>query len=597
MEENETRDGKMKRNLQAETTQLYTARGLALKRQLEADPEARPWAAYPRPRMVREGWINLNGLWDFGADDGKDSESPVYSQQIRVPFPPESALSGVRDFDHRKTPYLYYRRAFILNAVPSGKRLLLHCGGGDQNILTVRFNGAVVSGGCCTLLEGPLVRELPDPRAGENLLELALTDFGGTSLPWGKQLEQRGGMWYTPVSGIWQTVWLEWVPEAFITELRCTPTLEEVRVEVLRFSTREESGLGSREDRGGALSGLPAQEGWVLFAGRQWPIVDGKVVLRPETPRLWTPEDPHLYEFTVICGEDRVDSYFALRTVGVGTADGIPRLLLNGKPYFFNGLLDQGYWPEGLWTPPEPACFADDIRGAKKLGFNMLRKHIKIEPELFYYECDRLGMAVFQDMMNLGPYSFLRDTALPTVRIQRVPHLFRLRSRSREKRFLQHMESVVRRLYSHPSVVYWTVFNEGWGQQYTTGAYKALKALDSTRIIDTASGWFRIGKSDVDSRHVYFRPFRMPKNTGKPLVLSEFGGYVYKVTGHSFNPAETYGYKTFRDREAWQEALKALYAEQIWANVEKGLCAAVYTQLSDVEDETNGLVTYDRVGK
>ena len=606
------------------TTQLWTDRGAALA----AEPERQPWDVYPRPRLIRAGWINLNGQWDFCAEDGKGGGEPRYDQRIRVPFPPESALSGVRGFDGRKTPFLHYRRRFSLAELPAGKRLLLHCGGADQEILCVSFNGAAVSPGCCPLLDGPLTVELPAPRPGENTLELALMDLGGTALPWGKQRKKRGGMWYTPVSGIWQTVWLEWVPEGHITEIRCTPDLEQVTVELFRFPGAED-GTDPWETMEASGPGLPVREGCVLFEGRRWPIRDGKVVLKPESPRLWSPEDPHLYRFTVLCGEDRAESYFALRTVGTGLAAGIPRLLLNGKPYFFKGLLDQGYWPDGLWTPADPACFTEDLERVKQLGFNMVRKHIKIEPELFYYECDRLGIAVFQDMVNCGPYSFLRDTALPTLGLKRLPQLFRLRSRSRWARFRLHMEATVRCLYSHPSVVYWTVYNEGWGQQYTTKAYETLKALDPTRVVDTASGWFRVGKSDVDSRHVYFRPFRMPRRRvpyraggcaagtpphpasglrgtpdapfpargrlcGKPVVLSEFGGYVWKDPAHSFNPDKSYGYKSFADRAAWQAAFEALWREQIEPNEARGLCAAVYTQLSDVEDETNGLLSYDR---
>ena len=550
---------------------MLTERGEKLLGRLEKEPGAKPWEVYPRPRLVREGWINLNGYWNFGAGDVGD---PVWDRRILVPFPPESALSGVEGFDVKKTPCLFYRKVFVLEELPAGKRLLLHVGGADQELAAVRFNGETILAEYNPLLDGPLCLELREPREGENLLELDVWDYGGTDLPWGKQRDKRGGMWYTPISGLWQTVWLEWVPETFVTEIRCTPTLEDVTVEITR-------------------SGKGAVTGTILFEGKEWPVEDGKAVLRPETPRLWTPEDPYLYPFTVICGEDRVSSYFALRTVGTGVVDGLPRLLLNGKPYFFNGLLDQGYWSDGLWTPADPACFADDLRLAKGLGFNMVRKHIKIEPELFYYECDRLGVAVFQDLINLGPYNYLRDTVLPTIRIQRVPHLFRGRSRRRAGVFYRHMEAAARTLYSFPSVVYWTVFNEGWGQQYTTAAYERMKALDPTRVVDTASGWFRIGKTDVDSRHVYFRAFKMPKPK-KPVILSEYGGYVWKCMDHSFNQEETYGYKTFEKREDWEAAVRGLFAEQIEAAVPLGLCAAVYTQLSDVEDETNGLVTYDR---
>ena len=552
-------------------TQLITERGEALLEALKRDPTLQPWDVYPRPRLVREGWINLNGSWDFGAGTGPE---PVYEGRILVPFPPESLLSGVRDFRAAATPFLFYRRTFVLETLPAGRRLLLHVGGADQAIAAVRFNGTQVCAGHSTLLEGPLTLELPAPRPGENLLELTVSDFGGTDLPWGKQRKKRGGMWYTPVSGLWQTIWLEWVPETYIADLRCTPTLADVTVEVL-------------------CGGTGSPDGSLLFEGREYPLREGKAVLRPEAPRLWTPEDPHLYEFEVRLGEDRVSSYFALRTLGTGVSEGVPRLLLNGKPYFFNGLLDQGYWSDGLWTPADPACFDDDILAAKALGFNMLRKHIKAEPELFYHACDRLGIAVFQDLINCGPYSYLRDTVLPTLGLQRLPQVFRLRSRARRDRFERHMEALVRQLCSHPSVVYWTVFNEGWGQQYAPRAYRLLKALDPTRIADTASGWFRVKDTDVESRHVYFRRFRLPRSK-KPAVLSEFGGYVWKDPAHSFNPGKTYGYRLFDSREAWQAAVEALYAEQVLPAVKAGLCAAVYTQLSDVEDETNGLLTYDR---
>ena len=409
---------------------LWTARGEALRDALAADPNAKPWDVYPRPRLVREDWINLNGYWDFGADDGSPAE-PSFDRRILVPFPPESALSGIGDFDAARTPFLHYRKRFTLTEIPAGKRLLLHCGGADQEVLSVWFNGAPIGAGGCPLLDGPLTWELPAPRQGENLLELEICDFGGTALPWGKQRAKRGGMWYTPVSGIWQTVWLEWVPAGWITQIRCTPSLEDVRVELFRFPTEDSEGMDPWEQLEAQPDGLPAQTGCVLFEGKLWPLENGRAVLRPESPRLWTPEDPYLYEFTVVLGEDRVRSYFALRTVGTGVVDGVPRLLLNGKPCFFNGLLDQGYWPDGLWTPADPACFDDDLQMAKQQGFNMVRKHIKIEPELFYYACDRLGVAVFQDMINCGPYNYLRDTVLPTVGFQRLPHLFRLRSRNR----------------------------------------------------------------------------------------------------------------------------------------------------------------------
>ena len=550
------------------TAALTTARGEALLAALTRDPNHKPWNVYPRPRMLRENWINLNGYWEYAVSSFDEPER--YDRRILVPFPPESSLSGIGKHAPEGS-WHWYRTRFQLE-VPEDRLLIFHCGGMDQ-LGMVRFNGQNV-GTRFPMMDGEFTAELPAPRDGENELIIAvLDDLTDLSHPYGKQKLDRGGMWYTPVSGIWQTVWLEWVPRDHILDLRVTPSLTEVRVDI-------------------KAAGKPRQ-GRILFEGREWPIQDGSAVLRPEQPRLWSPEDPHLYAFSVEYGSDRVRSYFALRTVGIGTVDGIPRLLLNGKPCFFNGLLDQGRWPDGLWTPADPACFSDDLSMVKSLGFTMVRKHIKVEPELFYYECDRLGIVVFQDMVNNGKYRFFRDTVLPTVGLQKLPQRFRRRHSLQAFTFAQHMKITVRQLYSHPCVVYWTIFNEGWGQTDGTEMYEKLKALDPTRIVDTTSGWFRVCKTDVESRHVYFRKFRLPRSK-QPVVLSEFGGYVWKVSGHSFNPDKTYGYRLFGRQEDWQAAVQRLYAEQIAPAVLKGLCAAVYTQLSDVEDETNGMITYDR---
>lgn len=322
-------------------------------------------------------------------------------------------------------------------------------------------------------------------------------------------------------------------------------------------------------------------------------LENGRCRIAIPNPRHWSPEDPYLYYFTLQGGEDQVQSYFALRTVTVQEVDGLPRICLNGKPYFFHGLLDQGYWQDGIFTPNSPAAYEQDILFAKKLGFNMLRKHIKIEPQLFYYACDRLGMVVFQDMVNNGGYSFLRDTALPTLGLQWLPDRWLHRNKKSRAAFEQAMEETVTTLCNHPSICYWTIFNEGWGQFCGTAMYKRLKTLDDGRVIDTASGWFAGVASDVDSRHVYFRKVRL-KAGKKPLVLSEFGGYVYQVEDHVFNPEKEYGYGKCASREEFVAKLRKLYLEEVVPLIEKGLCAAVYTQISDVEDEINGLITYDR---
>jgi beta-galactosidase/beta-glucuronidase len=269
------------------------------------------------------------------------------------------------------------------------------------------------------------------------------------------------------------------------------------------------------------------------------------------------------------------------------------RLCLNGEPYFFHGLLDQGYWPDGLFTPATPKCFADDILAMKKLGFNTLRKHIKVEPEEFYYQCDKLGMIVFQDMVNNGDYDFIRDTALPTIGIQTLNDEKLHRDPVTRDAFLRGMEATVNQLKNHPCILYWTIFNEGWGQFDSDNVYHHLKAMDDTRWIDSTSGWFRRKETDVDSRHVYFKPIRL-KAGEKPLVVSEFGGYSYKPEGHVFNTEKTFGYRKYTDADQFAAAVEELYYEQVIPAVKTGLCAAIYTQVSDVEDETNGLLSYDR---
>ena len=378
-------------------------------------------------------------------------------------------------------------------------------------------------------------------------------------------------MWYTPVSGIWQTIWLESVPRCFIEKLQIENRGSRVKISI-----------------------EPALEGRVRVCDLgEYVLKDGCVEIAPEYPHLWSPEDPFLYNFTVETDEDRLESYFALRSLEIKAVDGYPRLCLNGKPYFFHGLLDQGYWPDGLFTPAAPECYAEDILTMKRLGFNTLRKHIKVEPEEFYYQCDKLGMIVFQDMVNNGDYSFFRDTALPTIGLQKLDDRKLHKDPSIRSEFLRCMEATVRQLKNHPCICYWTIFNEGWGQFDSDNVYEQFRKLDDTRFIDSTSGWFRRKKTDVDSRHVYFKPVKLTSGE-KPLVLSEFGGYSFKPEGHVFNTEKTYGYGKFTDQEEISTAVETLYLEQIVPAMERGLCAAIYTQVSDIEDETNGLLSYDR---
>ena len=532
---------------------LFTSAGENLK--------GTPWTVYPRPQMKRENWMNLNGPWDFSVNYEKQG-------QIRVPFCPESKLSGIGKH-YEEGDLLCYNRTFTLPEGFNRGRVILHIGAADQRA-DVFVNGKPVG----THKGGyeAFSYDITDHLKAENMLQICcFDDLEDRSYPYGKQTLNRGGMWYTPVSGIWQTVWLESVPE--------------VHIEKLHIENRGYSVTVSVE---------PALEGTVTVAGLgEYQLNNGSVTLTPEEPHLWSPEDPYLYDFTVEAGNDRIESYFAIRSLEVKKVGPYQRLCLNGKPYFFHGLLDQGYWPDGIFTPAAPECYADDIRMMKKLGFNTLRKHIKVEPEEFYYQCDRLGMIVWQDMINNSDYNFLRDTVLPTLGIQKLGDKNLHPNPYERQRFLQCMEATVNQLKNHPSICYWTIFNEAWGQFDSDNVYEQFKKLDDTRFIDSTSGWFRQKKSDVDSRHVYFRKVNL-KAGEKPLVLSEFGGKTYRAEGHVFNPDKSYGYGGCETLEALNDALAKLYTEEIIPNAKKGLCAAIYTQVSDVEDEINGLVTYDR---
>ena len=526
-----------------------------------------PWQVYPRPQMKRDSYINLNGEWNFFCNYGE----PEGVTSINVPFCPESVLSGIGRH-YPEGAFLCYTQKLVLPEKFNRGRVLLHVGAADQ-IAKVFVNRKEVfhhEGGY-----DAFTVDITDDLQPENELFIGCTDsLHYPEFPYGKQTMHRGGMWYTPVSGIWQTVWLESVPETYI---------EKLNIENRGYSV--------------TISTVPALEGKVTVAGLgEYALEKGSVTITPEEPHRWSPEDPYLYDFTVECGEDRVESYFAIRSLEIKKVGKYPRLCLNGKPYFFHALLDQGYWPDGIYTPAAPECYADDILAMKRLGFNTLRKHIKVEAEEFYYQCDRLGMIVFQDMINNSDYGYIRDTVLPTLflpyqkRSDRKLH----RNEKHRERFLKEMEATVSQLKNHPCICYWTIFNEGWGQFDADNVYEQFKKLDDTRFIDSTSGWFRQKKSDVDSRHVYFRRVNGKGDGKKPLIVSEFGGKTWRVDGHVFNPDKTYGYGGCKHKEELNDAIVKLYMEEILPSVKNGLCGAVYTQLSDVEDEINGIVTYDR---
>lgn len=530
-----------------ECNHLYTEKGEALNGSYST--------VYPRPQLKRDSFLPLDGIWDFYIGKQK--------RKILVPFCPESLLSGINE-TIADGEILCYERSFTLPCGFNKGRVILNFGAVDQKCILL-INGREVGShtGGYDAFSFDITRFLEQ----ENRITLFVTDsLKDTNLPYGKQKQKRGGMWYTPVSGIWQSVWLESVPENYIKSLKISVTLDTAKI---------------------TFDGI--KDGSVIMDENTYSIVDGVAQIKVKNPINWTPENPHLYYFTAVSGEDKIESYFALRTLSISRN----KLLLNEKPYFFHGLLDQGYFSDGIYTPAHVSEYKEDILKMKSLGFNMLRKHIKVEPEMFYYYCDTLGMAVFQDMVNNGKYSFIRDTALPTIGLQRHNDKHIHRRKEQRQAFISGMEKTVGQLYNHPSICQWTIFNEGWGQFCADSMYHKMKELDSSRFIDSASGWFKVRNNDFDSEHIYFKKLRVKKNK-KPVFISEFGGFSYKIPEHSFNNEKTYGYGKFQSREEFVKAFCNLYENQILPLKEKGLCAAVYTQISDVEDETNGLLTYDR---
>ena len=523
-----------------------------------------PHSDYPRPMLVRDSYFCLNGKWSFGA-----STTELYNEEILVPFPPESILSGV-DKVYPENFNLYYKKEFTLPENFNKGKVLLHFGAVDQ-IATVYLNeieiGEHVGG------YAPFSFDITNCLKEKNVLKVVVKDhLSDLVLPYGKQSSKRGGMWYTPTSGIWQTVWLESVPIQYIKNIKVDAKPEKVSI---------------------LFDGIDAGTLTLDETNQSFAIQNGKAEFQIQNPTLWSPKNPYLYSFTAKSDQDEIKSYFAIRTISVKKINGINRICLNDEPYFFHGLLDQGYWSDGQFLPATPDTYQEEILKIKSLGFNMLRKHIKIEPQRFYYECDRLGMIVFQDMVNNGEYKFFRDTVLPTIGFQKKNDKKTHKNIVQRNAFLQAMRETVNLLYSHPCICYWTIFNEGWGQFESDKAYRLMKELDNSRIVDTTSGWFRCGNSDVDSKHIYFRKIKIKPST-KPVVLSEFGGATLAVNGHVFNLDNVYGYGKSLSREDFVQKFRTLYLTEILPAVKNGLCGSIFTQLSDVEDEINGLLTFDR---
>ena len=555
----------------------------------ELDPED-VLPEYPRPQLVRTSHLNLNGRWDYAiTPPGPAPER--YDGTIVVPFSPEAPLSGVNR-QLQPDEVLWYHRRFDAPERRATDRVLLHFGAVDQTA-TVWVNDHEVGRNHAGYL--PFSCDITEALAdGGNTLVVRVRDVGNNRGPSsGKQRLERGGIWYTAQSGIWQTVWAEVVPELYVDHLTMTPLLDESSLELT---------VHTNDDR-------PATAAVRLLAdGREVATAD---VVAGEPARLplaevrcWSPEDPFLYDVEVTLGEDRVRSYVGMRSFGVGPDEhGVPRLLLNGRPYLHVGVLDQGYWPDGLLTAPSDDAMVHDIATMKSLGFTMLRKHIKVEPLRWYHHCDRLGMLVWQDFVNGGGRYRSPVVSLPGRRRTRWIRLddrhrllFGRRDKKGRDEFRDEMRRTVDLLRNVVSIAVWVPFNEGWGQFDALDIADELRRLDPTRSIDHASGWHDQGGGDLRSLHVYRRAFAVPATRAddrRVLALTEYGGHDLAVPGHTWgdNP---FGYGHHRSPRELLEAFTKLHRDELAPAVPRGLSATVYTQLSDVEDEVNGLLTYDR---
>lgn len=539
-----------------------------------------PHSEYPRPQFVRDGYICLNGVWEFAVKKVGE-RLDKYDKTIIVPFSPETLNSGIGEgFVATVSDRLYYGKTFVLSSDWIKKDTILHFGAVDY-ACEVFVNGKRVGEheGGYTAFSFDITKFVNE---GENTLNVVVSDSTEASCAGrGKQKTIAGGIWYTAQSGIWQTVWLENVPQKAIRDILYTPDLDnnEIKIEIV---SDEEVCYSVFDGDKQILSGKFKKE----------------VVLKYDFEK-WSPENPKLYDIVFETESDKIMSYFAMRSFSIVTDNnGKRRLGLNGKPYFFSGVLDQGYWSDGMLTPPSDSAIYDELCLLKAMGFNTVRKHIKVESMRWYYYCDKLGLIVWQDFVNGGgEYNFNHIATFPFLGFKHNDNDYKYFAREDEKgrkRFTAEWQETVEQLKNCVSVYMWTVFNEGWGQFDSNKIAHAVKQVDSTRVVESVSGWHDYKQQcDILSMHTYYTPLKVPKDE-RPVTLSEFGGYSLKISGHVFDEKKNFGYKKFDTKEELLTALKKLYLKKLMPLIDKGLSACIYTQVSDVEEEINGLVTYDR---
>ena len=539
----------------------------------DVDPD-NPHPEYPRPMMVRDEWKSLNGLWDYAITSIDQDVPEEWEGKILVPFPVESALSGVKRRVGKDSLLWYYTR-FAVPETWKERRVLLHFEAVDwETKVWINDQLAGEHKGGYDPFGFDITEQINDAKEQVMLVSVFDPTSDGTQ-PRGKQVNDPHGIWYTPVTGIWQTVWIEPVSEEYITEIYTTTDIDSSTVKITVKSDRYQSGSNV------AIAVLDENQEIAAGEGR----TGNPITISLENPQLWTPESPFLYNLKITllkdgAAMDEAASYFGMRKISLGKDEsGFTRMLLNNEFVFQNGPLDQGFWPDGIYTAPTDEALRHDIEITKQLGFNILRKHVKVEPRRFYTWCDKLGILVWQDMPSGDRYIGGRDPDL-------------VRTPESAVQFEQELDRMILTKFNHPSIIIWVPFNEGWGQFNTEGIVNRIKGLDPTRLVNSASGWTDRGVGDILDIHHYPEP-RMPEPVEeRAIVLGEFGGLGLAIEGHTWIE-ETWGYRNMSDRQDLMNRYEQFYT-RVYDFMDKGLSASIYTQITDVETETNGLLTYDR---
>ncbi len=519
-------------------------------------------AYYPRPTFKRASYFSLNGTWNLN------------NHTINVPYPKEASLANYPNKEYEEE--LIYQKEFVLpnNFYNTSDKVILHFEAVD-NKTEVYLNDNYLGGHIGGYL--PFSFDITSFLKEKNILKLIVKDDTDTFYPYGKQTKKPKGMWYTSISGIWKSVWLEAIPkENEIRNIKIDTNLNNIHLYVDTNSSYKISILFDEETYTNT------------FNQKEIDINISSIKCQ-----YWDVNNPIIYPLIIETATDKIESYVAIRQFEIKDNNGIKLFYLNNKPIYLNGVLDQGYFIDGIYRPSDPSEYLKDIQRMKELGFNMLRKHIKVEDEIFYYYCDISGMLVMQDMVNSGDANFIKNILLPTIGFTHQKDDKNV-DEDRLSFFIKHSKETIEHLYNHPCIISWTIYNESWGQQCASKVYKELKQIDKYRPFDTCSGWYKTSNSDIDSYHIYFRNKVLHiKNNKQVLFLSEYGGIKRHIKGHEYTNAN-YGYGSSDSEKQLTDKLENIYLNTLFPSIKNGLAGSVLTQLSDVENEVNGLYTYDR---